>query len=231
MASKVDILKKRLIRDGIISAVLLILLAGGGYEVSDYDDQTTADKQKADADNGRLTGENSTMQLLLNSGAEVNAFYDAYSKEHKTSLAIDRETMTKTLTELREKNHLTNLSLTVSPITTPSQDKTMGLKTGNLLQSEVKLSFNALTDNSVFGFIEALERQLPGIVMLHDIKITKSRDLGADVLRDLNIHRLDTMVTAEVAFTWIGLHTSEEKANAAPDMLHPPLMPRAPNVP
>jgi hypothetical protein len=84
------------------------------------------------------------------------------------------------------------------------------LRTGKMIQSEVSLTFSALTDNSVYGFIESIQRQLPGIVVVHALKITKTGELTSDVLRTLSKHKITSLATAELSFTWLGIHPNAE---------------------
>jgi hypothetical protein len=221
MASKDTALKKRLIKEGLLCVVALAALAGGGVLLSGYDDDAQAQKQAKQNENTGLQSEHTAIQQQLGSGKEVSAFYTAYIKSHNEDLAPRRELATQVMTALREPNHLANLSVTIAPIGDAKADFVQ-LKSGTLVKSEVHLELGGATDNSIFGFIEALERKLQGFVVVTDIKLTRKGDLSREVLLDLSHHKITPMVSGELSFLWLGLHPMEEEKPADASLLKGP---------
>ena len=199
-------------RHAVSITVLVLALLGGAYFLSDYDNTTQAEKQQQESENGVLRSEQSKIQIQLSTGFEVKTYYDTYIKNHSDNFALNRDTATQWLTVLHSQNHLANLGVTISPITDVAGSN---FETGIMTKSEVNLTFNALTDSSVYGFIEALERQLPGLVIMHDLKLTHTAELSQAILIDLSQHKITPMVEGELAFTWLGLRPKPQEKSAS----------------
>jgi hypothetical protein len=209
MAAKDTALKRQLIKEGILCVLALAVLAGGGVLLSSYDDDAQSVKQTKESQNAGMRSEYEAIQQQLGTGFEMSAFYEAYSKSRNSELQLKRDAATQLMSTLREKNHLTNLTVTISPISDVNPDFGQ-IKSGTLTRSEVKLSFGAVTDNSVYGFMEALERKLPGIVVFQDIKLTRESEPSREMLVELSQHRLTPLIKGELTFTWIGIRPLEE---------------------
>jgi hypothetical protein len=209
MGNKLKLLKKRLIKNAILIAIILVAFTAGAFLLSNYDDNATAEQHAKEGENSQVRSESQTLQDQLGSGLEIGNFYDNYSKDHNSDFTLKRESATQWLTVFREKNHITNLSITISPITDTKIDG-LQLRTGTLVKSEIHLTLSALTDNSVYNFIEAIQRQLPGITVFSEVKITRTADITRGVLIELSHHRITPLVTAEITFQWLGIQSDKK---------------------
>jgi hypothetical protein len=214
MAAKDIILRRRLIKEGIILAVLLAALSVGGYMLSDYDDDTQSEKQARESENSALRAEHSSILQELGTGFEVSAFYETYIRNHSSTLLLDRGAASQWLGVLREKNHLANLSVTISPITDASMES-IRLKSGVLTKSDIHLTFGAISDNSIYSFIEALQRTLPGIVAIRELKFIRNADLSKSTVLELSQHRITPLVSGELSFVWLGIRPADDAKTAA----------------
>ena len=213
MASKDIQLRKRLIRTVVLVGSALVLLTIGAEVLSGYDDDAVAEKSKKQGENDVIRSEYESVKGLLGVQYEVSSAYHVYIDNHNKELALDREAVTGLLKNLREKHHLANnIEVTFSPIS-DVPESTFPLKTGILVKSDVTVTFGALTDSSVYNFIEALQRELPGIVLIRDLKLKRADPsrIPQSVLLDLaQQHKIGTLVEGELAFTLLGIrHRSE----------------------
>lgn len=209
MATKDNALRKQLIKEGILCTVVLALLTGGGLLLSSYDDDAQTEKQSKESENTGFQAQENSIQQEMASGKEVSAFFHVYTKSHSDDLVPKREAATQWMTALREANHLSNLSFTIPPLSDAKADF-IQLKSGSLVKSDVHLEYGATTDNSAYGFIESLQRKLPGLVVVTDLKLTRKGDLSRETLLDLSQHRITPLVTGELSFQWLGLHPMDE---------------------
>lgn len=204
MADKNITLKKQLIKEAIIIGVVLVLLGGGGIMLSNYDDDSLAEKQTEENKNATMQGEQDSIQKELGISFEVSQFYSLYIKNHNENFLLNRELATQWMASLREANHLSNLSVSISPITDVTPDFTQ-LKSGIMTKSEVHLTFNTISDSSIYGFMESLERTLPGIVAFKEIKFTHNMSYTGNVAQELQQHKIPPLVNCDLTFYWLGI--------------------------
>ncbi len=214
MKSKDAILRKRLIRDLALIIIGVVVLLAGAFWVSYYDDDVQSEKKQKEAENDKLNAERETIEGQLRTGSEVNAYYNAYIKNHSSNFTLNREVATQWFSLLHAQYHLVSMAVTIAPIIDIPGDN-FQLKTGMMSKSEINISFGALTDSSAYGFIEAVQRQLPGILLVHDLKLTRNADMSRSILMDITQHKITPMVTGEISFTWIGFRIKPEES--APD--------------
>jgi hypothetical protein len=214
MATKDVILKKRLIKEGIIAGVILCALGGAAFLASNFDGDAQAAKNAKQAENNSISSDYSSIKQLIGTQFELSEAYETYIKNHNNDFLLNREAVTNMLSNLREKNHLINLEVSIAPVSDMSGE-TFALKTGIMTKSDISLSFSAMSDNSAYNFIEELERELPGIVFVRDLKITRVAELSRNILLDLSQqHKITPMVTGEVSFLWLGIRPKPEEKPA-----------------
>lgn len=197
-------LKRRLVKEGIVLAILVIALGVAGFmlqlQMEDADSEQRGVENEVNSQQSKLV----QMRQEFASGKEQVANFEKFSKTHSSNFSLNRENTNKWLAMQRENYHLVNMAITIPPFMDVSST-TAPLKSGTLFRSDVKLTFGALTDNSVFAFLAHLQREMPGIVVIQDLKITKNSDINSNVLLDLNRHRITPLVNAEVLISWFGI--------------------------
>jgi len=209
MSGKDVQLRKRLIKNAIIAIGALTILLVGAAVISVHNDDALSEKHVKETDSSAKRSEVDAIKLQLNTKFDVSSFYDAYIKHHNDTFVLNREAATQLLTTLREKHHLVNLEVTIAPITdVPGEN--FQLKTGVMVKSEVKLIFNGLSDNSVYGFIEAIQGKLPGMVIVNNLKLTRTNSLSRNILLDLSQHKITPMISGELSFIWVGIRPKTE---------------------
>ena len=209
MATKDTLLKKQLTREGIISLFLLAVLGGAAFLISTYDDDALSEKQAKQNENNGMQSETSSIQQQLGSGFEVSAYYEAYIRNHNADLLPKREAAAQLMSSLRERDHLTNMSVTISPLS-DSPLEFAPLKSGTAVKSDVQVTFGSITDNSTYEFIAGLQRQLPGLALIKDLKITHTSDLSREVILALSQHKITPLIASDISFVWLGIKPAEE---------------------
>jgi len=200
-------LKKVLIKTGIIVAVVAAAVLGISLFLSGYDEQMLGEQSQKQSKNNAISSEYKEIETNLGIENEVVKYYDSYSKGYNESYVIDRDAITKILTELRKKHHLANnVEVTVSPII-ESSDTNFPLKSGKLAKSNVHIVMGALTDNSVYNFIYDLQHSLPGTVVVTELKLAKKEELSrGSVQAAVNQHNIIPLVTGDLSFIWLGIN-------------------------
>lgn len=207
MQSKCDILRKKLIINGIVASVIFLALLTSGIMLSNYSDDTAGEKQAKENENQTKQAEANTLKTKINKLGEFSEAYALYTQYHNKDLSLNRSTVTNILNRLREKHHLVNLEATISPISDTKE--ITDIKSSTVLKSQVKLSFGALTDNSIYNFIEAIQSEFPGIVVIDSLRFSKKSSLSREVLLNLNSHKITPMVSGELSFFWVGIKSND----------------------
>ncbi|HEU5047643.1 MAG TPA: hypothetical protein VFT64_07360 [Rickettsiales bacterium] len=220
--SKESRLKKLLIRNAAVAAVVLMVLGTGGILLSNYSDDTLADQSTRTAQNNMISSQYREIETTLGRQSEVAGYYDTYAKNHNSNFTINRETMTGMLASLRKTHHLTSLDVTISSIADVPQTS-IALKSGHAVKSTVHIVLGALTDNAVYNFIYDLQHTLPGVVIISDLKITRTGALTRETaLSAINQHTIIPLVTGDLSFTWVGIVQEENAASHANEHDRPP---------
>jgi hypothetical protein len=163
-----------------------------------------------------MNTERESIEEQLGTGLESNIFYDTYTKNHNADLQLKRDTATQWMSALHESNHLTGLNVSILPITDISLPLAP-LKSGTLVKSDIHLTCAGVTDNSIYGFLSDLERKMPGMIAIQDIKLSRTADLSRDVVMNLGQHHIVPLVTGDISFSWLGIRPSDSsKADASP---------------
>lgn len=214
MAGRYIALRKRLIKESIMLAIVVAAFAAAGFVLENYSEDAQSEQRiKEDEVNATRAKLTQIRQELEDGQAQV-ILYNKYIKHHNEDFSLNRENATKWIVKQRDPLHLVNLSITVPPFTEVAKDM-FPLKSGTMIKSDVKVTFSALTDNSVFAFIEKLQKEMPGVVVMQDLKITRTADISSTVILELNNHRITPLVTAEISFAWFGLRSdAKDKTNA-----------------
>lgn len=211
--SKEAQLKKLLIRNGVITAVILGALCTAGMLLSNYSDDTLADQSTRTSQNNMIAAQAREIETTLGRQNEVASYYDTFTKKHNSNFTINRETMTGMLANLRKAHHLTSLDVTISSVA-DIPESTVALKSGKAEKSTVHIVMGALTDNAVYNFIYDLEHTLPGIVQITELKLTRSGTLSRETAKAaISQHSIIPLVSGDLTFTWIGIQ-QEENASA-----------------
>jgi hypothetical protein len=212
MATKDIILKKKLIKQGIIMLIVLGVLASGGFLLSNRDDDAQAEKHSHESQSAAMQSEHDSIKDELGSN-----YYNTYAKSHNVDLIQNRQEASDLFYTLREKNHIaTDLVVDISPIMNVTPE-IIHLKSGVLSKSEVTLKFSAVADSSIYGYIESIQRELPGFVIIEKLTFEKAGELSNDVIKGLSQHQVSSVIKADLTFIWLGIHPPEDpkKANSS----------------
>jgi hypothetical protein len=113
----------------------------------------------------------------------------------------DRDVLREIFFEAQKKSQVLRAKYDVSPYTTKSS---AFITQPNLkwVNSNVKLSIEALDDIDVFSFIEILKAEFPGYVQFQSVNITRNESLDAATLNKIGSGTPVSLVKADVNFLW-----------------------------
>lgn len=214
MSSKEQKMKKMLIQRTVGTSVLIILMLGCAFLISNYSDDLNSTKTTRENQNNTLNSEHQEIERSLGMSEHILADYNHYITTHNPEFEIKREALNEILPSLRKEHHFaSNMETTISSITEIT-DPVFKIKTGTVLQSTVKIVFSALSDSSVYNFIYDLQHKLPGIVMVSGLRLTKNSEISQTAAATaLTNHTIPSIVTGEISLVWLGIHRDNPAAN------------------
>lgn len=215
MDKKYVLVRKRLIKTAATSLLGLIMLGSGVFAAQIFVEEVQQEQMGKEGALGATRMQLDELTREMQSGQQQLSLHDMYIKNHGSSMTLNREQAMKWIVTQREKYHLVNVTITIPPFNSVSKD-TFPLKTGEMIRSEVKIAFGAITDNSVLQFIAAIQKEMPGAVFFKNVSITRASDLSRNVLLELSNRRITPVVNAEIVFDWIGVReeAKDKTANA-----------------
>jgi hypothetical protein len=207
-------LRKKLIKESATLVCLVSFFAVLGVVLHNYSESVQSEQHIQENEVNAFRVKLAELRRFMESGQEQVALYNTFIKNHGQDLTLDRESASQFITAQHEKYHLVNLSITIPPFSELPKE-TLSIKSGTMIKSDVKITFGALTDNSVFAFIEKLQREMPGMVVLKEVRIIRTTGLTSDVIVGINKHRITPVVTADLSFAWIGIRNDIKGSNNA----------------
>lgn len=210
---KTKMLKLRFYKELMILGGVLAVLGAGGYFIQSWQDDAIQTQRGAEGEVNATRARLLELRNELQSSQHYFQLYDIYSKNHNKEFTLNREEATKWFVKQKDKFFLSSLSVSVSPIADLTKDGPT-LKNGVPVKSDIKLTLTSVADTYVLKFVEAIQRELPGIVNVTDLQITKTQDLSQQFVEGLKNHRLTPLVKAEISIAWIGIRLEEKKPDA-----------------
>ena len=208
-------LKKKLTKCSIIAGVIVVILALFAFLLSNYSDDSINEQSSKQAENDSIRAEYNTLTTQYGMTKKNKELYDNYIKSHNPSFVLDREVSKNILKKLHDRLHLTSLEIVTSKIDYLT-DKAFKTNSGNMIKYEVTLTFSGLSDSSIYELINSLKQEMPGIILVHDLKISRDGDLSQTYISNsLNSHKLIPLVKGTIGFSWIGIIPQENKDDAA----------------
>jgi len=208
-------LKKKLIKFSIIAGVIVAILGLLAFFVSNYSDDLASEQSNKQAENDSIRAEYNTLTTQYGLTKKNKELYDNYIKSHNPSFVLDREISKTILKKLHDKYNLTSLEIVTSKIDYLT-DKAFKTNSGDMIKYEVTLTFAGLSDSSIYELIDSLKQEMPGIVLIHDLKISREGDLSQTYISNsLNSHKLIPLIKGAIGFSWIGINPQDNKDDAA----------------
>lgn len=191
-------------RASIMSA--MIVLAVGIYLTASYFRDSLA--EQLGRVNAATRATNTEIQALEEKVALANASLDLYRQLEKSKSSnikgLDRQALADIVEPLKERYHLTGLSLKVAPVVTLTDEKFAK----GTLQAEhtlVTLSFEGITDELLFSFIDLMLRQAAGYTQVDYLRMSREENLTKEYMLKLAKEEFTPLVKGEMAFHWIAL--------------------------
>ncbi|MDX1975309.1 MAG: hypothetical protein SFT92_06495 [Rickettsiales bacterium] len=198
--------QKKLLQESGVFLAVLVVLSGLSYflnvlsddyakEINELERQTTETVMEA----------NKLKDQFLKVQANSGLYREAMQKILGEQLSIsNRQAIRVKFEELKTRFFLSNVRLTVSAVQDVPGHNYKSLKDA-VVKSEVVISADALTDEDIYSFMDALQTELPGITQVNQFSITRASRPTDAALRNIVDTGQFLLVSSNIKFNWFGL--------------------------
>jgi len=201
--------KKQLLKETVLVVVVLGALSGGvwylGSISDDYERQKSASESQAVALNSQVTSLREKYEKIQKNSDVYN---EVVSKSAGDGLNINRQVLRKKFDMLKAQYFLNKAKFIMGAV-----EELKGAKfkstSNTVVDSEVSIECEAISDEDVYNFIQSLQQELPGVIRMTEFSITRLNRVTDDALRQIAEKGQYSLVKAELKFVWYGIRTQD----------------------
>lgn len=204
---QIKLLQQKILKESIVGLLALLLLGGLYFGLMTLSQE--------------YTNEISTLERTTNETiARTNLYRDQFVKVQK-NMALYREALDQILSKtlLIEDYNSARIKLEElkaryllggkMPLLMGSPEYIKGTEYKEMQEviskRNVSLTMSALTDEDIFGFVNALYHEMPGMVQITGFSISRASLLTDQGLRSIVETGEHPLVSAEIKFNWFGI--------------------------
>jgi hypothetical protein len=220
--SKRKLLLKDITRKAVIAAAITGLLGGIYYFVSSMSDGEDEQQRKLRSEIQNNRNQTSQLEQLVQDAGVAGEIFAKLSEDRDVmTFDIQRTMLPDILSRLNERYLLNGLNLALQQ----PQDFThaeLGAVKRQAVVIDFKVTFSAMSDSTVYAFVNDMIRSTPGFMKVTELKVTRRADLNVEALNLISQGNFVEAVAAEVAVRWYGFRpvvaeeTTEGDADAEP---------------
>lgn len=207
--------RKKLIVDGIKIAIavggcIAVYVGASMWSASVLQGKTDAEN-KVSQQRAEIANLNTKIDTAESSQKVYVQVVDARKNE---DFSIQNEQVREVLQKLIKQYRLSvrdKLEYSAERKVTPSG---LTISTPMVVRQDTKLSVSAISDLHVYGFVQALSQELPGIIRFTKFKVTRKDPMDEAVLQQLALGKTIYTVDAEMTFDWYGFNPAPQADNA-----------------
>lgn len=83
-----------------------------------------------------------------------------------------------------------------------------------IVRKDALLRFKAISDLHAYSFVNALAKEMPGVIQYKSFKINKTGELDSDALSKLSLGQEVALVDVEILFNWYGMQPNPGQGGA-----------------
>lgn len=216
---KIDDLKKKFKKEAIMLSAVLAFLGVIYTAVFMKHSGSEEDYEKITQEINSINGQARTIRTDYENYKLSNKTFSELP-EHKRltddldSTAARIRAARPIIEALKERYKFVKLDVTFSPINEDTENAS-GSKSVIVLNNELSVEFEGMSDELVFSFMDSLSEELPGYLQLTRLRIDRADDINQKLLNKISQERsLYPTVRGNMTFTWKTLKTKPDP-NAA----------------
>lgn len=215
--NKAKQMQKNLVKLGAIVGGVVVVCVGIMVVTGSMADSAAQRKMNAENARNNDSSQISTMRNQIEqSGDAEKRFVDISLKHSSSDYSANTDALKEWLRQMKDKYRFSDsFKLTLANEKKSDKPEFSALNFDVTVREPMKLEFGAISDTHVFSFVNQLERDMPGMVRVTKLGITRKSDITTSSLRDFAAGGTPENVEADIEFTWIGLTPKDDKNNAS----------------
>jgi len=213
-------LQKKVVIQAVITAVVIGVGAGMVVGSGMLQEKALARKTAAEGSRNQLQGQLTTMQnQIAQSGDAEKQFLIINSRHASADYSANSDTLKEWLRAAKDQYRLGDgFKLTLALEQQSDKEDLSTLAYDVKLRNPVKLELDAMSDMHVFSFLDQMMQQAPGMVSITKFEMTRTQDMEAGAISQMQAGGTPLLVHAVIEFLWVGLEpkASSDAAPAAP---------------
>jgi len=216
-------LKKSILKETMIFGGIAMLMAAVLFFINMMHDDFTQKKNTLQGEANRLSGEKQQVEnSLLNVQQNSHILTEASARTANPGMYIERNAVRDIFNIYRSQYYLKKLTVDMQPVVEVTSDPKFKRKTLIGIQSEVKISFEAVSDEDVYQMIRALFKELPGFTKMTSFEMKRMANISNQTVIDIRSQGSAALVSGSVGFTWYGIKSPDPNSAANKYIINKP---------
>jgi Tfp pilus assembly protein PilE len=201
-------LKKKIVRNFLVSSLLLIVLLCSIF-LSSYENSILNEKVTAiDSEISKIKEEFDELQSKSADIKKYVSLWDTISESKKITNGIRLDDINSLLSKTAERYSVTDYQIKVSSIPQGVQGGIFNCKTVSVVFTKVSLTFSAVNDVKALLFVDDLFSRIPGYGIITNLDISKTKDYSTDDLIKVSSGKGGN-IAGKVDFIWYAYRAKE----------------------
>lgn len=206
-------LKQLIIKESIIFGGAILIMSIGIFFLDDLHDNYLLQRSALEANTKKLVADKQAVESSFEYVQKnMDTYNEAMARTASPGMFIDRQAVRDIFNIYSSRYYLKKLTLDMQPVVDLTSDPKFVSKTLVTMQSEVQISFEAVSDEDVYQMIRALHRELPGFVRIHGLEIKRIGDVDKKAITDIRTQGSAPLVGGTIDFTWYGIKSPDPKS-------------------
>lgn len=207
---------RTLITAGVALGVIAVFV-GIYLGVSSWANGAVSGKGELESRSGQQQAEiNNLRSKIDNADSSQKSYAQIVEKRGNDKFAIDNDSVRQVLERLIATYRISiDGKLEYSPDEKVEIPSLANATNSFIVRKDALLKFKAISDLHAYSFVNALAKEMPGIIQYKSFKINKTGEIDAEALSKLSLGQEVALVDAEVLFNWYGMQPNPPAAGGS----------------
>lgn len=212
MKTKAKILRKRLLTESAIAAVVLVVIGAATYFIDTMNDDYTGRKNALEGQVSAVTNEmNGLREKYIRIQKDKDLYQKVMEMTANDTLSSNIDLADARMWEYKKAYGFSKLALKYGDPALIEDAKYKRPTTVIGTRASV-ITFEGAMDEDVYELVQSVSREFPGAVAVNSFSVSRVSNLTDDSLRTLSRAGKYTLVKGQMGFTWLGMQSSDPEA-------------------